>query len=122
MSVLNETFFNEFTIRVPGDAARRDRAAGAQRRARRRAVLAARRRAIPDLADLIVVASTEVNTDEDRAAYAKALAEVLSMLNRQGRPTAAGRSRVRTHRETFTGNRGLQHRGGADLRDRPHRR
>ena len=31
----------------------------------------------PDLADLIVVASTEVNTDEDRAAYAAALKEVL---------------------------------------------
>ena len=31
----------------------------------------------PDMADLIVVASTEVNTDEDRAAYAKALREVL---------------------------------------------
>ena len=30
-----------------------------------------------DLADLIVVASTEVNTDEDRAAYVAALKEVL---------------------------------------------
>ena len=29
-------------------------------------------------ADLILVASTEVNTDEDRAAYAKALAEVVA--------------------------------------------
>ena len=34
-------------------------------------------RSEPELADLIVVASTEVNTDEDRAAYAKALKEVL---------------------------------------------
>ena len=32
----------------------------------------------PDLRDLIVVASTEVNTDEDRAAYVKALQEVLA--------------------------------------------
>ena len=32
----------------------------------------------PDLRDLIVVASTEVNTDEDRAAYAQALKEVLA--------------------------------------------
>jgi glycine dehydrogenase subunit 1 len=31
----------------------------------------------PELADLIIVASTEVNTDEDRAAYAKALREVV---------------------------------------------
>ena len=30
-----------------------------------------------DLGDLIVVAATEVNTDEDRAAYAEALKEVL---------------------------------------------
>ena len=31
----------------------------------------------PDLADLIIVASTEVNTDADRAAYVAALKEVL---------------------------------------------
>ena len=31
----------------------------------------------PELADLIVVASTEINTDDDRAAYAAALKEVL---------------------------------------------
>ena len=32
----------------------------------------------PELRDLIIVASTEVNTDEDRAAYAQALKEVLA--------------------------------------------
>ncbi len=32
----------------------------------------------PELRDLIIVASTEVNTDEDRAAYATALKEVLA--------------------------------------------
>jgi glycine dehydrogenase subunit 1 len=32
----------------------------------------------PELKDLIIVASTEVNTDEDRAAYAAALAKVLA--------------------------------------------
>ena len=31
----------------------------------------------PELADLILVASTEVNTDADRAAYVKALKGVL---------------------------------------------
>jgi glycine dehydrogenase subunit 1 len=31
----------------------------------------------PELAELIVVASTEINTDEDRARYTAALAEVL---------------------------------------------
>jgi len=30
-----------------------------------------------ELRDLIIVASTEINTDEDRAAYVKALQEVL---------------------------------------------
>ena len=36
-------------------------------------------RLLPDagLDDCVVVASTEVNTDDDRAAYAKALAECL---------------------------------------------
>jgi glycine dehydrogenase subunit 1 len=32
----------------------------------------------PGLRDLIIVASSEVNTDEDRAAYASALREVLA--------------------------------------------
>ena len=32
----------------------------------------------PELADLIVVASTEINTDADRTAYAAALKEVLA--------------------------------------------
>jgi glycine dehydrogenase subunit 1 len=32
----------------------------------------------PELAGLIIVAATEVNTDEDRAAYAAALREVLA--------------------------------------------
>jgi len=76
IEVLNETFFNEFTIKVPGQAADViERLVG-------KGVLAG----VPvsrlepgraELADLIVVASTEVNTDEDRAAYAKALREVL---------------------------------------------
>ncbi len=76
VSVLNETFFNEFTMRVPGDAAR------VIERLARKGVLGGvpcSRLAPgnPDLRDLIVVASTEVNTDEDRAAYVKALAEAL---------------------------------------------
>ena len=75
--VLNDTFFNEFTIRVPGDAAQViEKLAG-------KGVLGGVpvSRLAPgkaELADLIVVASTELNTDEDRAAYAKALQEVLS--------------------------------------------
>jgi glycine dehydrogenase subunit 1 len=77
VTVLNDTFFNEFTIRVPGDAAEVIEKLAAK------GVLGGvpcSRLAPdnPDLRDLIIVASTEVNTDEDRAAYAKALKEVLS--------------------------------------------
>jgi glycine dehydrogenase subunit 1 len=77
VGVLNHTFFNEFTIRVPGDAA------GVIERLAAKGVLGgipvSRLEADrPELADLIVVAATEVNTDEDRAAYANALKEVVN--------------------------------------------
>src|SRR3954470_5482060 len=77
VDVLNNTFFNEFTIRVRGDAAE------VVEKLARRGILggvpASRLDpSRPELRDLIIVASTEVNTDEDRAAYAKALREVLA--------------------------------------------
>jgi glycine dehydrogenase subunit 1 len=77
VTVLNDTFFNEFTIRVPGDAV------DVIERLAARGVLGGvpvsrLEPGRPELADLIVVASTEINTDEDRAAYAKALEEVLA--------------------------------------------
>jgi glycine dehydrogenase subunit 1 len=77
VTVLNDTFFNEFTIRVPG------RASEVIERLARRGVLGG----VPvsrlepqqaGLADLIIVAATEVTTDEDSAAYAAALREVLA--------------------------------------------
>jgi glycine cleavage system P protein (glycine dehydrogenase) subunit 1 len=76
VELLNETFFNEFTIRVPGKAAEVIEGLAAK------GVLGGVpvSRLEPDraeLADLIVVAATEVNTDEDRLAYANALREVL---------------------------------------------
>ncbi len=74
--VVTPAFFNEFTLRVRGDAAKViDRLAD-------KGVLGG----VPvsrlihgkaQLSDLIVVASTEINTDEDRAKYAQALKEVL---------------------------------------------
>ncbi|MDB5510237.1 MAG: glycine dehydrogenase, partial [Hyphomicrobiales bacterium] len=75
VEVLNESFFNEFTIRVKGDAAALvEKLAG-------QGVLAGVpvSRLLPDagLDDLIVVASTEVNTDDDRASFVAALQEVL---------------------------------------------
>jgi glycine dehydrogenase subunit 1 len=76
VEVLNTSFFNEFTIRVPGTATDIiDRLAdkGIMGGVRVSRLEPGRK----DLADLIVVASTEVNTDDDRAAYARALKEVL---------------------------------------------
>jgi|SRR5215470_7366393 len=76
VEVLNQTFFNEFTIQVPGRAREViERLAG-------KGVLGGvpvsrLEPDRPELEPLIVVAATEVNTDEDRAAYAKALREVL---------------------------------------------
>jgi len=76
VKVLNDTFFNEFTIRVPGDAAEVIEKLAAK------GVLGGvpvsrLEPGRPELARLIVVAATEVNTDEDRAAYVAALTEVL---------------------------------------------
>jgi glycine dehydrogenase subunit 1 len=76
VEVLNDTFFNEFTIRVPGNAAEVIEKLAAK--GVLGGVPASRLEPDrPELADLIVVASTEVNTDEDRAAYVKALKRVL---------------------------------------------
>jgi len=77
VTVLNRTFFNEFTIRVPR------RAAGVIDDLAARGVLAGVpvSRLEPDqplLEDLIVVASTEVNDEADRAALVAALKEVLA--------------------------------------------
>ncbi|MEI2735123.1 MAG: aminomethyl-transferring glycine dehydrogenase subunit GcvPA [Rhodoblastus sp.] len=71
VEVLNKTFFNEFTLRMKGDAAaiiEKMAAAG---------VLggAPVSRLLPNagLDDLLIVANTEVNTDDDRAAFVAAL-------------------------------------------------
>jgi glycine dehydrogenase subunit 1 len=76
VEVLNDTFFNEFTIRVPGSGAEVVEKLAAE------GVLGGVPASRlwpdnPDMADLIIVASTEVNTDEDRAACARALKDVL---------------------------------------------
>ncbi|WP_181705892.1 aminomethyl-transferring glycine dehydrogenase subunit GcvPA [Chthonobacter rhizosphaerae] len=76
VTVLNDTFFNEFTVRLPANAAE------VVEKLARKGVLGGvpASRLEPkrtDLDDLLVVASTEVNTDEDRAAFVTALKEVL---------------------------------------------
>jgi glycine dehydrogenase subunit 1 len=71
VEVLNGAFFNEFTIRVKGDAAALVEKLASQ------GILAGVpvSRLLPDagLDDLIILASTEINTDEDRAALVAAL-------------------------------------------------
>ncbi|MFI4995524.1 MAG: aminomethyl-transferring glycine dehydrogenase subunit GcvPA [Hyphomicrobiales bacterium] len=73
--VLNESFFNEFTLRLSRPAAQVVEALAAK------GVLGGVpvSRLLPKdgLEDLLIVANTEVNTDEDRGAFAAALAEVL---------------------------------------------
>ncbi|MET0741735.1 MAG: aminomethyl-transferring glycine dehydrogenase subunit GcvPA [Microvirga sp.] len=75
VEVLNRTFFNEFTVKLPGDAA------GIVERLAERGILAGVpvSRLLPEagLDDLLLVASTEINTDDDRAALAAALTEIL---------------------------------------------
>jgi glycine dehydrogenase subunit 1 len=76
VELVTEAFFNEFTLRVPGDARE------IVNRLADRGVLGgvAATRLDPErseLSDLMIVAATEVNTDEDRAAYAAALREVV---------------------------------------------
>jgi glycine dehydrogenase subunit 1 len=75
VEVLNPNFFNEFVIRTPRPAAAIVESLAAK------GVIGGLpvSRLLPDagLDDLILVASTETNSDGDRAAYAAALGEVL---------------------------------------------
>lgn len=75
VSVLNESFFNEFTVKLRKPAAEIVEALAAK------GILAGVpvSRLLPGagLDDLLLVASTEINTNEDRAAFVAALAEVL---------------------------------------------
>jgi glycine dehydrogenase subunit 1 len=76
VSLLNDSFFNEFTLRLPGNAA-----AIVERLAKKGVLggvpVSRLEPGRPELADLLIVAATEVNSDDDRAAYAAALKEVL---------------------------------------------
>jgi glycine dehydrogenase subunit 1 len=76
VEVLNQSFFNEFAVKVPGDAAR------AVERMAEGGVMAGVpvSRLLPDqgLDNLILTASTEVNTDADRTAFVKALEGALA--------------------------------------------
>ena len=75
VEVLNETFFNEFTLKLKGDAA------AALEKMAARGVLggvpASRLAPGAGLDDLLIVASTECNTDADREAFVAALEAAL---------------------------------------------
>jgi len=76
VEILTDAFFNEFTIRLPKPATEVIEALAAK------GVIGGLpvSRLVPgdaNLSDLLVVASTETNTDADRAAFAAALREVL---------------------------------------------
>ena len=75
VEVLNQTFFNEFTIRLARPAAEVVEALAARRVLG--GVPVSRLLPNANLGDLLVVASTEVNTDEDRMALADALRGIL---------------------------------------------
>ena len=76
VEVISPSFFNEFAIRVPGDA-RRVIDALAEKGVLGGVPVSRLEPKRSELRDLIIVASTEINTDEDCAAYVKALQEVL---------------------------------------------
>jgi glycine dehydrogenase subunit 1 len=75
VEVINSSFFNEFAVRLPGNAAH----IVEQLAARHVMAGVPVSRLLPDagLDDLLLVANTEVNTDEDRAAFVAALKEVM---------------------------------------------
>ena len=77
VEVLTKTYFNEFTLKLPKPAAAVVSALA------KKGVLGGvpASRLFPDdadVADLLIVAATEVNTDDCRAAFAAALTEVLA--------------------------------------------
>jgi glycine dehydrogenase subunit 1 len=76
VEVVTPAFFNEFTIRVPADAQNAIDAL-AKKGVMGGVPVSRLEPSRRELRDLIIVASKEVNNDDDRGAYAKALGEVL---------------------------------------------
>ena len=76
VSVLNDAFFNEFTVKLPKPAAEVVEAL-AEKGVLGGVPVSRLEPGKAELADLLLVASSEVNSDEDRAAFVAALKEVL---------------------------------------------
>lgn len=77
VEILNATFFNEFTIKVPGDGAQVIEAL-AEKGVLGGVPVSRLQPGDPNLASLIVVAATETVSQSDIQAFASALKEVLS--------------------------------------------
>ena len=75
VEILNEHFFNEFTLRVPGNAAQIIEALA--RHGLIGGVPVSRLLPNAGLDDLIIVAATELNTDQDQQRYIEALTQCL---------------------------------------------
>lgn len=77
VEILNDAYFNEFTVKLPKGA--NDVVEALAEKGILAGVPVSRLEpGKPELENLLVVASTEANTDDDRAAFAAALKEVLS--------------------------------------------
>ncbi|QGZ36289.1 aminomethyl-transferring glycine dehydrogenase subunit GcvPA [Stappia indica] len=77
VKVLNDAFFNEFTVKLPKPAAEVVEAL-AEKGVLGGVPVSRLEPGKADLSDLLLVASSEVNSDEDRAAFVAALKEVLA--------------------------------------------
>ncbi|MBC2858244.1 aminomethyl-transferring glycine dehydrogenase subunit GcvPA [Stappia sp. 28M-7] len=77
VKVLNDAFFNEFTVKLPKPAAEVVEAL-AEKGVLGGVPVSRLEPGQAELADLLLVASSEVNSDEDRAAFVAALKEVLA--------------------------------------------
>lgn len=78
VELINDTFFNEFTVRLAGKNAADVINALADKGVMGGVAVSRLEPNAQGIDDLIVVAATEVNTDEDRDAYVAALTEVLA--------------------------------------------
>jgi glycine dehydrogenase subunit 1 len=77
VTLLNDTFFNEFTLRLPRNAAQLTEQL-AQKGVLGGVPYSRLDPSLPELADLLIVASTEANSEADRDAFVAALSEVLA--------------------------------------------
>ena len=120
VSLVNDSFFNEFTLKLPKEARPVVRAL-AERSMLGGVSLGRLYPGEEALANGLVVAVTETVTDEDVEALADGARRSAGMsMNREGRPTRPEGAEA-GGAGTFTGNRGADARGAFAVRDRRYR-